>query len=104
MGQHSKVELRNSTGDQTGKVRMDGWFNIGAFLARPSTSGERLVIVWLLILGCVGLGLVCIYLGLRAPAEQAAQAEQLRLYGYCLLGGGIAVWMLSRLVAWLLDR
>ena len=80
------------------------WLGLGGLFAKRSTPAERLVIVWLLILIALGLGVVCLYFGYTAAADKAAEAEQLRVYGFALLGVGLGIWLIHRLVAWVVDR
>jgi hypothetical protein len=83
---------------------LDNGFHLGPFFAKRSTPAERLVIVWLLILLSLGVGLFCLYLGFTAPPTKAAAAHQLKLYGYGFLGFALLVWIVHRVIAWLIDR
>jgi hypothetical protein len=82
---------------------MFDWANVG-LSARRSTPVERLVIVWCIIALLVVLAVICLWFGFTAPASKAAQAAQLRLYGYVIAGVAVAVWVGHRIVSWILDR
>lgn len=83
---------------------MNGWFELAPFFAKRSTQTERFVIVWIVILLATAIGLYCLYLGFTAAPAKAAQAAQLRTYGFGFVGFAGFVWLLNRFVAWFLDR
>lgn len=83
---------------------MDGLYGLAAYFAKRSTSAERIVIVWLLIIASVGVGTLCLYLAFTAPADKAGEAAQLRWYGFGFLGFAALVWITRSLIAWILDR
>ena len=67
---------------------------------KPSTPGERSVIVWALILALVGFGTWFVYLGLTAAPEKAQTAAQVRIIGFCFIGCAIALY----LIRWAIRR
>lgn len=71
---------------------MSGWLRLGGFLAKRSTPMERLVIVWLVIVLCLGTGGVCLYFAFTASPAKAAEAAELRLYGWGFLGAAFGWW------------
>ena len=83
---------------------MDGMFEIAAISAKRSTPAERSIIFWLIVLGSVGLGGFCLYLGFTADLSKAAEAAKLRIYGYCFAAFGLFLIFLRWIVCWLLDR
>lgn len=76
------------------------WGHFGQLPTKPSTPGERSVIVWALMLGLVGLGGWLIYLGVTAGPEKAEAAAQARLIGFCLIGCAVAIY----LIRWAIRR
>jgi len=83
---------------------MESSFGIAAVFAKRSTPAERLVIIWLLIIAAVAISGFCFYLGLTAPADKAVEAARLRWYGFGFFGFAILIWIVHRIIAWMLDR
>jgi len=71
---------------------------------KPFTRADWAVFVWLLILGPAALGVVCLYFAFQAPASKAAEAAELRWYGFGLIAAGLGIWLIKRLVFWLVER
>lgn len=53
---------------------------------KPPTSEEGSVIFWVIFLVLLGCGVVCLYLGYRAPTEKAKEAGEAIMMGFfCLI-------------------
>ncbi len=74
------------------------------FFGKRSIPAERLIVAWILIIAAVGVGAFCLYLGFTAPPDKAAEAIQLRWYGFGFFGFALLMWLVHRLIAWILDR
>jgi hypothetical protein len=65
-------------------------------LSKPPTEADRIVIFWTIFIALVGLGVVCLYIGYRAPVERAQDAAKLIQSGYGLIGAGIVMLVIRR--------
>lgn len=63
---------------------------------QPPTGAEYAVLFWAILIVLVGSGAVCLFLGYRAPAEEADEAAQLIRHGYALITAGLIMWVIRR--------
>ena len=63
---------------------------------KPPTEQEGSVIFWVVFLGLVGFGVVCLCDGYRAPAEKAGEAAKLIWRGYGLIVASVAMLVYRR--------
>jgi hypothetical protein len=54
------------------------------------------VLFWIIVAIFVGFGLVCLFFGYRAPAEQAQEAATLIRGGYGFIAFGVTLWAARR--------
>ena len=63
---------------------------------KPPTEKEGTVIFWVIVLGLLGFGGVCLYYGYRAPVEKAQEAAKLIAGGYTFIIIGIVMLVIRR--------
>lgn len=75
-----------------------GDVGFGESLARPTTAGERSVIVFLLTAVFAVLGMIALYRGFTVPfnPEHPNEARNLFITGGCTLGGAVLIWFFGR--------
>ncbi len=83
---------------------MQPFIFIGSLLVRRSTPPERAVLLFTGVIILVGFGLACLYFGSTAAPDKAAEAAELRFWGFVLIGSGFGLWGLYRLAGWVADQ
>jgi len=83
---------------------MLGFFDGGPYGEADSTPSERRLLPWLLVLVLAGLGVLCLVLGWRAPADKPDEAAALINAGLALLAAATAIGILTHLIGRFLDR
>jgi hypothetical protein len=66
---------------------------------RPPTGNEWTIVFWIVVAAIIGFGVVCLYLGYRAPAEKAEEAATLIRGGYLRIVGGFGLVVARRFLS-----
>jgi hypothetical protein len=84
--------------DSKGVAYLD-WRDAIMFLPyriKPPTPGQFAAFFWTLFIILIGFGVVCLYMGYRAPPERMQDAAETIRYGYGSIAVAVAIYIIRR--------